>query len=671
MIRNASNLRPIARTKPYSNLTVHHWNANRITNKTTTLVDHVIEYDVDIMFITETWLAENDLVVIGECKPLVMSFEFPKRGGRDGGGIGVLYKKTLNLIISHTGFNSVNFEHYAVTLKNSIQFIVIYHPPPSKVNGLKTSEFLDDIEMFLDELCVVPESLVLIGDFNVHMDRPDKWDTKRFNDSLMTTGFRQFIDKPTHKSNHILDLLITRETDDLIQVHDVHPEFYSDHHIITCIVKCAKPPPLKIVTSSRPYGKLDPDLFNQLLKDRLVDFPYESNDPNVLAEAYETITSSVLDEVCPVVTKERTIRPQLPWYNENVHIQRRERRRLERKWRKSRKEEDYEAFQTQKELVNKSIITAKTEYFSDKFSNANAKDMYATINGLLNKSTKALPALESKSEKELADDFLSFFISKVEKIRANVDFVDQGNITDPNQVICTSMHGFESLETGDVEKIVMKFPSKTCSLDTLPTWLVKDNLAILIPIITKVVNSSLFSGTFPDTLKQSIITPVLKKSNLDHNILKHYRPVANIKFLSKVIEKAASCQVGSHIDRNDLGERNQSSYKQFHSTETALLKVKNDLLQYVDDSKTVLLVLLDMSAAFDTVDHPILLQRLRDRFGMCDSVVSWFRSYFENRTTRVSIKNALSNEHVLTYSLPQGSIIGPQGFILYISPIGI
>ena len=195
-------------------------------------------------------------------------------------------------------------------------------------------------------------------------------------------------------------------------------------------------------------------------------------------------------------------------------------------------------------------------------------------------------------------------------------------------------------------------------------------MAILLPIITKVVNSSLFSGIFPDTLKQSIITPVLKKLNLDHNILKHYRPVANIKFLSKVIEKAASCQVGSHIDRNDLGERNQSSYKKFHSTETALLKVKSDFLQYVDDSKSVLLVLLDMSAAFDTVDHPILLQRLRDRFGMCDSVVSWFRSYFENRTTRVSIKNASSHKHILNYSLPQGSIIGPQCFILYISPIG-
>ena len=161
--------------------------------------------------------------------------------------------------------------------------------------------------------------------------------------------------------------------------------------------------------------------------------------------------------------------------------------------------------------------------------------MYATINDLLNKSTKALPVLELKTEKELADDFLSFFIAKVEKIRANVDsnvtdVVDESSMLHSNQV--TSMHNFNLLTPGDVEKIIKNSSSKTCSLDTIPTWLVKDNLHTLLPILTKVVNSSLSSGTFPDTLKKSIITPVLKKSSLDHTILKHYRPVANIKFMS-------------------------------------------------------------------------------------------------------------------------------------------
>ena len=230
--------------------------------------------------------------------------------------------------------------------------------------------------------------------------------------------------------------------------------------------------------------------------------------------------------------------------------------------------------------------------------------MYATINGLLNKSTKALPVLDLKSEKELAYDFLSFFIWTVEKIRANVE----SNLIG----VVIRLHDFDPLTPGDVEKIIVNFPSKTCSLDTIPTWLAKDNLHTLLNIITKVVNSSLSCGTFLGTLKQSIITPILKKSNLDHNILKHYRPVANIKFMSKITEKAASCQVTSQIysiiDSNDLGEITSLRTNGFIAQKTTLLKAKSDFLQYADNKKTVLLMLLDMSAAFDMVDHPIRIE---------------------------------------------------------------
>ena len=100
------------------------------------------------------------------------------------------------------------------------------------------------------------------------------------------------------------------------------------------------------------------------------------------------------------------------------------------------------------------------------------------------------------------------------------------------------------------------------------------------------------------------------------NTLKNYRPISNLPFLSKVIEKAASRQVMAHVDSNNLGEPFQSSYKRHHSTETALLKVKNDLLRSLDNNKAVLMVLLDMSAAFETVDHDILLARLESKIGI-------------------------------------------------------
>ena len=127
-----------------------------------------------------------------------------------------------------------------------------------------------------------------------------------------------------------------------------------------------------------------------------------------------------------------------------------------------------------------------------------------------------------------------------------------------------------------------------------------------------------------------------------------------------------------HVDSNYLGEPLQSSYKRHHSrpTETALLKVKNDLLCSLDNNKAVLMVLLDMSAAFDTVDHDILLVRLESKFGIKHMVKSWFSTYLRDRVTKVSIDGDFSDNHIMRYSLPQGSIIGPHGFILYTSPVG-
>ena len=165
----------------------------------------------------------------------------------------------------------------------------------------------------------------------------------------------------------------------------------------------------------------------------------------------------------------------------------------------------------------------------------------------------------------------------------------------------------------------------------MPTWLVKQHIDVLLPTLCKIVNTSFTSGVFPGDLKRSIITPVLKKASLNHNELKHYRPVANLQFTSKVLEKCASSQITHHTNANSLSEPMQSAYRGQHSTETALVAVQNDILRALDDQKVVLLLLLDLSAAFDTVDHNILMQRLGDDFGIVGFAHDWYSSYLDNR----------------------------------------
>ena len=200
--------------------------------------------------------------------------------------------------------------------------------------------------------------------------------------------------------------------------------------------------------------------------------------------------------------------------------------------------------------------------------------------------------------------------------------------------------------------------------------MLKDSLDILCPTISCIVNSSLQSGTVPDSYKTAIITPVLKKPSLDRNALKSYRPVSNLPFLSKVLERVVAKQLTQHMSENGLHEPTQSAYKAFHSTETALVKVHNDLLWAMDNQGVALLLLLDLSAAFDTIDHVHLLTRLHEEIGITDVPMKWFKVYLSNRTQCVMVDGVHSSEETLTCGVPQGSVLGPLLFLIYTIPLG-
>jgi len=194
-------------------------------------------------------------------------------------------------------------------------------------------------------------------------------------------------------------------------------------------------------------------------------------------------------------------------------------------------------------------------------------------------------------------------------------------------------------------------------------------LHVLLPVLTLMVNSSLTSSVMPDTFKQSLVKPLLKKPSLPQDELKNYRPVSNLPFMSKIVEKAVRNHLTSYLSKNNLMSPVQSAYRAKHSIETALLKVHNDILCAVDRSCGVILVLLDLSAAFDTIDHNVLIRRLSEENGIKGAVLQWIISYFESRYQSVSIKDVVSNPSALCYGVPQGSVLGPEIFSIYTTPI--
>ena len=220
-----------------------------------------------------------------------------------------------------------------------------------------------------------------------------------------------------------------------------------------------------------------------------------------------------------------------------------------------------------------------------------------------------------------------------------------------------------------VKNTIQSLSNKTCSLDPIPTFVIKHYADSISPIITNIVNQSLIAGEFPSLLKLSHVRPRLKKDNLDKEVLKNYRPIANIPFLSKVIEKVVATQTYNYLEAHNLMPTMQSAYRKHHSTETTLLRVTNDILRAIDRRQDVVLVLLDLSAAFDTIDHTILMERLESYFGFSKQTLSWFRSYLENRRQSIIIGDQISTPSALHYGVPQGSILGPLLFTLYIAPL--
>ena len=185
--------------------------------------------------------------------------------------------------------------------------------------------------------------------------------------------------------------------------------------------------------------------------------------------------------------------------------------------------------------------------------------------------------------------------------------------------------------------------------------------------MTRIANDSLLSGSFPSVCKHAVAKLLLRKPALDHSDLKNYRPVSNLSFLSKVIEKIVLRQLFDYLDSNDLLCPSQSAYRPCHSPEKALLKIANDVLGALDDDHVAVLILLDPSSAFDAIGHYILLHRLRSLYGISGSVLLWFESYLTGRT-QTAIVNDKSSRRVF-FGVREGSVLGPILFIVYSTPL--
>ena len=271
------------------------------------------------------------------------------------------------------------------------------------------------------------------------------------------------------------------------------------------------------------------------------------------------------------------------------------------------------------------VQEAKRRFCCEKIdSSSSCRQLFTVSSKLLGKSSTA-PLPSDIPRSNLPDWFCDFFSDKIDHIRDDLDSRSCEPLTfaifDGPQ-----LSQFEPVTDELIRGLILKSPTKSCMLDPIPTSLTKQCLDALVLLITFIVNASLFTGIVPPQFKQTIVTPLLKKPGLDTNDMKNFRPVSDLSFLTKILEKVVLIQLKKHLFCNNLFEIFQSAYRQNHSTETAVLSVLDGLLGSVDERLVSLVALLDLSAAFDTLDHPILLKQLETTFGVRGTVLDWFVS---------------------------------------------
>jgi exonuclease III len=650
-------------------------NARSVCNKGTTLCEYNKDNSMDIFSVTETWLNDRNSTVIAEITPPGFSMVHEPRLSGRGGGVAIIHRDSLHVQSSeHQVFKSFDYIERKFSIRSaSLKFVVIYRPPPSSKNKLTVSDFMDEFGKYLESLLICSSRLVICGDFNFHLNDQNHPDSAKFKVLLESTGLKQHVNVATHQSGYTLDILLTRESEEVASV-DVRDDLISDHSTIFFELNSAKPPLPKKHIRYRKLKSISIDKFKtDILQSGL---PNMTGTVDELAGAYSSVLSEILDRHAPLKERSVTIHPEAKWMNDDLKQAKLQKRKAERTWRRTGLVEHKEIYIDRRNILNKMISRSKQECFQQCIteSSDSQRSLFRYVDELFNKKkTTILPTHESAEE--LCNRMVNFFSEKIRIIHEGLAVLQVETVQlDPDREFQPSdkcLNYLAPITEDDVSKTIKQSATKSCCLDPIPTHLVKECSEILLPLITRIINQSFATASVPKSFKTAAVTPILKKANLNADMLKNFRPISNLPFLSKVLEKIASKQMIHHKDTHKLREKMQSAYRKFHSTETALLRIHDDLLLSLDKKQCVYMIMLDLSAAFDTVNHEKLLNRLYTTYGIRGNAHKWVQSYLTDRQQFVTVKGERSKEHTKTCDVPQGSILGPNFYEDYSAvPVG-
>lgn len=632
----------------------------------------------DVICFSETWLNSSHF----SSQYSIPYYNFIRKDRKSksrGGGLCIYLKNSLKYeVLSVPESDVVESLVVRISLKDGLLDLVLVYCPPGGV-GLVTPLF----EKIFEDTAIGLKDAVIMGDFNINWLRPSLLKTA-FESLMSLHSFTQYITEPTRKidnnsSGSIIDLVFSNSsqiTNCFVTISDI-----SDHYQISSILSSKKVAPIKenTILYKRDFSKFDPDEFFDHAKYVAFHKTEDFACPHEAAEYLENSTSNLINQFAPF--KHKSLKPAvITWKNSFTMSLIKIKNRLFKAFKASGEDKNSTRWAVYKEARNKAanaIKTSKAKSIKAIIDNPDL-DIWTKIRLVRGKNIHSCGKVEEiihnntsfKTDEGIANSLNNYFST----IGFNLNQELLKNITPGTDSATFIEHSdgfvFNTVSTEDVAKILNKLKNKkNGGVNQIPAFIYKLLAPLILSPLTYLINNAISKNIYPNIWKKALVIPIHKGN--DPSLPNNYRPISLLPILSKVFEKILNNQIRKNLDIHRLINTRQFGFRPGCSTDQLIFQLYFKLKSVLGEkeSKYVTLAALDIKKAFDCVNHSMLAQKLNKIFKFSTSATNLIVNYLQNRSQILKCNNTLSKLSPISTGVPQGSVLGPLLFIMYVNDI--